>query len=226
MGVEQRISPPEFIKVQRGFMTLIADDEIDIATRTEDAIQQGFGSGDMFHGKIQVAQNVMDLLNSALYGNDGKQADVVLLDDQYSVDSGNWFPKDEDLMALAQRAVIDFNPYLAQGYDYKDMPKALHKPSSIHFAMLLRIFGFTNNIFVVSSAPPSVEQITAEVEALSNFTEKYKKVFPINGFTQKKPYRGNIFFANTIEDGSWNNQMVAGGLAQSLQGLFTVQPAR
>jgi len=227
MGVEQSIGLPEFREIPNGFFTVIADDEPDKAAKTNDAIQSGFASGDKTHGEIQIAKNVMDLLSAALYGKDGKQADVVLLDDTYRENLQDWLPKDEDLMALAARANVDFSPYLIKDHDYDNIPFKLYLPSSIHFAILLRIFGFSNNIFVVSSGSPDAEQIATEVEALGEFTKQYKKVFPINGYTLKGPLlRNQMYYSNTLDNrGHWEPERVTGGLAQSLQRLFTSQPA-
>lgn len=220
----ETIGQAEFKEIPEKFYTVIADDESYYADSTERAIVTGFSSGNKTHGEIHKASGVMDLLGSALFGNDGRQADIVLLDDQYTEKLDNWKPTDEHLQLLASQAGFDFTPFLNNP---KLLELGLLFPNSIHFAMLLRIFGYKNNIFVVSGNPPTVEAIEGDVMALAKYVpEHYKPTFPINGFSIKAPYQGEITYANSISAGIWNRIKIRGGLPQTLQKLFFNQSVK
>jgi hypothetical protein len=227
----ETIGPAEFRELPSGFFTVIADDVVENADRAEKAVHDGFSSGNIVHGDIHKAQNPMDLLQSALFGNKGQQADVVLLDDRFDDDLDSWISNENDLLLLAKQSGIDNSIFKKPEHGSRqyseEMPDNLYLPNSTHFAMLLRIFGYKNNIFVVSSQPPDVNYIESEVKALAKFApNKYNQIFPINGFSTKSPCLGKMFFANSIFEDRWDSAFIQGDLSQSLQKLFLNQPSR
>lgn len=227
----EKIGQAEFREIPDKFFTVIADDESYYADSTEKAIITGFSSGNKTHGGIYKAQDAIDLFRAALFGKDGDQADVILLDDRFEKNYESWKSKDEDLTVLANQASIDFTPYLMpdrSGAVFSGtMPDDLHRPNSTSFAILLRILGYKNNIFVVSGNPPTVEMIEREVFALAKHApDHYKPAFPVNGFSIKVPYREEITYANSITDGIWNRIHIQGGLPQTLQKLFFNQSVK
>jgi hypothetical protein len=228
----ETIRPAEFMELPSGFFTVIADDVVEYADRAEKAVHDGFSSGNITHGCIHKAKNAMDLFQSALYGKEGQQADVVLLDDRFDDDLNNWKPNESDLLLLAKQSGIDDSAFKKPehgGRQYaEEMPDNLYCPNSTHFAMLLRIFGYKNNIFVLSTQPPEVNYIEGEVRALTKYApNSYNPLFPINGVSTKKPCLGTkMFFTKSVQEGKWNWEEVQGGLSQSLQKLFFNQPIK
>lgn len=223
----ETLTPPEFTKIPNNFYTVIADDEEPIAQKTETAIIEGFSSGDLIHGGIFRAKNVMEMLKQALFGKSGGQADIVLLDDDYTRNSGSWKARDEDMLLLAEQAGINFTPFLIPdrgGWSVVgQMPEDLHYPNSTHLSILLRIFNFNNDIFVVSRSPPDSRYITDEVNRLANYTGINPLSFPINGVTSKKPSGVDMYFANEYDQYGWIMTRIQGALTQTLQNLFTNQ---
>ena len=223
---KETIFLPEFKKLPNDFFTVIADDRIEQAHSTQTAIMEAFAAGEISHGGVHIVQSATELMTVSLSGKSGDQADVVLLDDEYNKNYQDWRQEYDFLVQLASQASVDFSHFKIPdrgGYTViGKMPDDLYHPSSTNFAIVLRILGFKNNIFVVSSAPPDPEEIVGEQARLAEFTPFYKPIFPVNGVSTKKPdFFNEIRYSREIKKGYWNNQKIKSTLTQSLRMLLT-----
>ncbi len=194
------LRPPEYKKIPQGFVSVIADDELYYAQTNEEALTTASKISGINHGTIYRAQDPMDLFYKALTGKVGNQADVVFLDDMYEGDL--WQPPDkkvlyDQLSQFAQQAGLDLTPYvplLAKRGDQMvvvlgPMPTDLYTVNSIHLSMLLRLLGYRNNVFIVSSHPPDVSDITDEMGWLREKVPSYRpNIFPVDGYVEKESF--------------------------------------
>lgn len=215
----------ESAEIPCDYLVVIADDEIEKGEATLRAAQSAMQQNGTSGAHVHRATNVEDLFSRALYGKaGGKQADAVCLDDLYATDEQEWTPTPEMMSNVAKRRSIDFSPYTPQHGETKKMmgimPDALYHPNSIHLALLLRITGYTGQIFIVSSTPPDVDKILQDTEALAEAVQQYSAGFPINGCTMKKGFFGEITYANEIMNDRWEYSKTRGGLDTSLKILL------
>ena len=102
--------------------------------------------------------------------------DIIVLDDRYKDNYHLWKFDGGQIEALAQKFGVDFNPirkpdrgrYTVIG----EMPDDLEHPSSTHFALLLRYFGYSGKIVVTSGSPPEPEYVERERKALNDYLAK------------------------------------------------------
>src|SRR3989338_7982765 len=207
----------EIRQIPTNFCAVIADDQENHAQATTQALIDGFSSGSLIHGDIYQAGSAADLFQLALFGKKGKQADVVILDDDYNVNLQPWKIQPTDILKLAERANINLIPVAYE------IPGKLYDPNSTHLAILLRILDFEGNIFVVSSSHPNPKDIISEVRKLVPRTDIFPPSFPINGISTKFPSGGEFFVATKFDQLGWVAESVSGGLGQAMQYLFTSQ---
>ncbi len=143
---------------------VVADDEKWWAERTAGAWKEALTKEGVNSG-IKVVSGYQELLKSIKM-----TPALIVLDHKYEENYRLWRPEEVELENLAREMGVDFNPIKKPdrgGWIVSDMPDGLYHPNSVNFGLLLRYFGFTGKIVVVSSDPPEPDYITRELTDLN-----------------------------------------------------------
>lgn len=178
------------------FLAIVADDDILAARQTTEAVRFAISlTKDISH--VTIAPNVSNLLETALIGNSGYQADALLIDQHIHPNVQSiWTPKPEAIIQLASRIGIEPSFFIrpnnhAETNKDKNYTDLLYYPDGITFSILLRLLGFRNAIFIASGNPPSPYEIHNRVDAV------HKLHIPMS-----VPLIDGIVFKDSLKPGS------------------------
>ncbi len=195
MSVEMLL-PPEHRNIPQGFTTLIVDDDYQQGEYTSKALESASQTVGLRRGPIIMAQNPVDTFYKALTAKSGNQVDIVLLDHLY--EGKTWQPDTKSyftqLLGLGSQTGVDLNNYAPlyakrgreQVVVMGKMPSDLYNIDGIHLAILLRLFGYNNDLFLVSGDPREAYEIVDEMNKLHKAVSSYQpRFFPLDGYAQK-----------------------------------------
>lgn len=197
----------EIVEIPHKFFVVVADDEIDIAEKTGQSLEQIFNEQAREDARVKIAQNAMDIFELALTGNAGRPADAVILDDAYIFGGeSTWRPEPEDIIALANSSDINFSAFEKpveippiKGSKYRPIELLCMRSNSTNFALILRSLGYQGKIFVVSSAPPRPSEIRASLDQIRGAVSSFPDRLPIDGVSYKRDNDGHgLWFANAV----------------------------
>lgn len=217
----EALRPAERKSLPKGFKTVIWEDIPVFAQYTKSALLTACKTLNLTAGPVHLGLSPVDAFHQTLnFG--GQPADLVLLD--CLLDEGQWMSNPEklygELEPLAQQSGFDIAPY-------KLYRRQLFSLDGIHVSILLRLMGYKNDIFFVSSDPPKIHEIISEMERLSTAVPQYQPdTIPVNGYAMKDScgLKRHAFWANGIilPDYQWNDlNDSSGGLPAAITNLLS-----
>lgn len=197
----------------------------------------------LFHSETQgvlIAGNADDLLLKALGIENGRQAEIVCLDDNYDVypiTYHNWEPTEETLSFIAQKTAVDFEPLKKPDRGRcplpGEMPDYLYRPNSAHFALLLRYFGFSGKIVVISKEFPELWYIYQEFKNLKEHLGKFGQQIgskSVDAVLQRRFLtKDECYYASSTYGFGWNHKKISienpsEAIRTVLESLYSVIP--
>ena len=193
------------------YLVVVADDEEKYAHAVKSAAENALNSKESSdHNGVVVVTSAEELLNVVLTGNNGRSADVVLLDDAYILNNGQWNLRLSLVEKVALQQGIDYSPFTdkvvnERGFSQRAMDVYLGRPGSINFALTLRTLGYPGKIFVISSAPPDPDQFMRGVAHIRENIPSFPDQMPIDGVSRKRFMPGiGMQYANSIRQNLWS----------------------
>jgi hypothetical protein len=214
--VDESQRKPESKEVPYDFLLVIADDHPTYRRKTHEAVERALKLGEGNTGVVS-ARDSTDFFDKALVGKQGQQADVVLVDNDYS--GNNSWELDADRIAkFAGTLGRDFSPFVPEKVTrrdgtsyYKGVIGDLYYPDSVNYSLLLRALGFKGRIFVVSGDPPPAERFLERAEKLRELVPNFPSERPVTGVINKGFLGGDssmIGYATQMKsDGNWDMQV-------------------
>lgn len=221
-------------EIPQNYLIVIADDWLDDQSRTEQAVRDSFSeSGSTAGLQVEKPTKIKHLLQTALSGKDGSQADVVLLDNGYGLAKTDWaidYLHPPDLQYIASRAQVEIEHLLprsgdTESFENRVKTKLLTDPSGMRLAILLRTLGYTGQIFIVSGG--SIEDtIDIGTDQLRHARENIPGIqldsHPIDGYANKDtPFSSTEIATPSVGPiESWNIRQIDGTCSTALTKLF------
>lgn len=223
---------PESAEIPYGFLVVIADDYKGDRENTRRVVEEALGLTDQSSGVI-AAESAIEFFNTALRGKQGGQADVALVDHDYSYDNPHrpkWRPEPDEIVRLAKTIGIDFSrstPVKKQRRDGTiyyavEGMQGFYYPDSINYSLILRALGFEGSIFVVSSDPPPASLFIKPADRIRKAVLTFYPGSPINGMISKNTFDcGSLAYSTAVtEPGRWNEIRIIGDPLAPLNSLL------
>ncbi|HUD20054.1 MAG TPA: hypothetical protein VMR81_06460 [Patescibacteria group bacterium] len=197
-------------EVPGSIRVVIADDEEGSAAWTSQAWSSVLqASPSLAQPEILTAASGDDLMVKAL-GLMDRAADVVVLDNKYETNWGDWKPTENMLSLIAQKRGVAFEPikkpdrgnWSVSGV----MPDDLYHPNATHFAILLRFMGFSGTIIAISNSPPQTKYIAKEIHSLNDYLQSFGTQVgenPINAVLTKPSRYHECSYATGMDEIGW-----------------------
>lgn len=207
------------LPITNDFVTVIADDQELDRLSTKEAILVACSSVNLKPGPTFLPNTFSEYLSFTMAGKNDKPVDVVLVDHEFYTDYDNWKPNLDDISEIASRLGVNISSFT------RSLPDFMRRPNSLSLALWLRILGYKNSIFIVSTEFIPADQIANGVLMLSNSVSDYQPAFPVDGYALKESRSGSMHFASRVKKGQfgsleWDRKNFTGGLSDGLEQLI------
>lgn len=159
------------------FLVVTADDDEYQAKSNAFSTDSVIKAQSRANGGVVVATGSKDLFERVFDYKDGKQADVVLLDNRFDINQAVWEINEHTVAPWLNRHGFDVNKKLINWCENVNGTK---------LGILLRAAGFTGKLFYVSGDPDEPHQIESKMESFGQATGIALKTLPFDGYTTKR----------------------------------------